>query len=118
MDKVLTERGGDMAKFRRLPKVKKFDGVSLTEEHNKVVEEFYEWAQAYAVCRRNADMNKMTREDFAHLLSETFDLAQASQQFIHIATKNHGKYYAVTENNVYSKGIEKNAVRGYYEKEE
>lgn len=88
-----------MAKFRRLPKVKKFDGVSLSEEHYKGIEEFCEWAQAYAVCRR----------------AETFDLAQVAQQFIHIATKNHGKYYAITENDVYTKGIEKNAVRGYKE---
>lgn len=104
-------------KFRRMPACRKFDDASMQQQHEKVISEFREWAQAYADCCRNADKGITSREDFAHLMSETFDLTQVAQQFIHIAVKNHGGHYAMTEDDVYCSGFKKNNDRGYYDEE-
>lgn len=104
-------------KFRRLPACRKFDNATMQQQHAKVVSEFREWAEAYADCCRKADKRIMGREDFAHLMSESFDLVQVAQQFIHIAIKNHGGHYAMTEDDVYSSGFKKNNDRGYYDEE-
>lgn len=112
--KILSRRS---FKYRRMPVCRKFDGASLMEQKSKVIEEFYEWMQSYADCCRKADKNVLSREDFVHLLDETFDLSQAAQQFIHIATKNHGGHYVITEDDVYNSGFKKNNDRGYYDEE-
>lgn len=104
-------------KFRRLPACRKFDDATMQQQQAKVVSEFREWAEAYAMCCRKADMGITSREDFTHLMSDSFDLVQVAQQFIHIAIKNHGGHYAMTEDDVYNSGFKKNNDRDYYDEE-
>lgn len=101
-------------RFRRKPHVKKFDSLTVADEQQKVMSELMEFASAYADCCRKAERGELDRADFTHLLDEAFDVSQSAQQFIHIAVLRHGKHYALTEDEVYNNGLEKNARRGYY----
>ena len=102
-------------KHRRLPICKKFDSANTSKQYQKVIEEFCEFVGAYANASRKADLEQGERNHFKDIMLEAFDLSQVVQQFIHIAIKNHGKYYNISEDDVYTEGINKNAIRGYYE---
>ena len=102
-------------RYRKMPPVQKFDGNYIFEEFSKVAEEFRELQEAYSSACRKATQGNLTRQDFKDILLEAFDVSQVSQQFIRILIKNHGRYYNLTEKNVYDEGVKKNRVRGYYE---
>ena len=102
-------------KHKQLPACKKFDKAFIPEQFSKIVEEFQEIAEAYAIfCRKNT-IGKANREDFKNLVLEAFDVSQSAQQFIHIAAKRLGNKYCLDEEAIYDIAIKKNAVRGYYE---
>lgn len=106
---------GKSFKYKKLPPVLQFDGVMISEQIVKIIEEYNELLEAYTILCRKAANGTDTQQDFINFQLEAFDLSQASQQLIHINSKRYGKYYNFKEHEVYKTGIKKNKIRGYYE---
>lgn len=104
-------------KHKRLPICYKFSNACLHEQNLKVIEEFMEQQEKYMnIDNKLRAKQNLTYRDIEKFAMELFDLSQAAQQCIFLLERQFGNHFCFNADKIFEKGIQKNKLRGYYEK--
>lgn len=108
--------GRNHLRHRRLPCVESIKS-SVFGTVRKIGEEFGELGAENAnLANKIRKGERITRQDVERAYLEAFDISQAAQQYMYIIHEQFGKPFCFTVDEMFEKGINKNKVRGYYDK--
>ena len=109
--------GRNHLRHRRLPCVEKHKKAPYLAQFGKIGEEFGELGAENAnLANKIRKGERITRQDIEKAYLEAFDISQAAQQYMYIIHEQFGKPFCFTVDEMFEKGINKNKVRGYYDK--
>jgi len=104
-------------KHKKLPICYKFINNDLYNQNMKVIEEFMEQQKEFSNIDYKLRIKKnLTYEDIEKFALELFDLSQVAQQNIYLLEKQFGGHFCFTADSMIEKAIQKNKIRGYYDK--
>lgn len=104
-------------RHRKMPVCYKYINAGIYEQNKKVIEEFMEQQNEFANIDRKIREKRLTMNDIISYGKELANLSQAAQQNIYILAEQFGNQFCFSADSIIDETIEKNAKRGYYEKE-